>query len=472
MSNQRIKVPRASDKQVAKVFKDLGAEFGVAVATVQALGFSAIGNVQIAAEPEGEWQVLLKHNSYLIERLSLQVADISVAYFRGGNYTPEQKSPFFDEIVLTQKQNQQGSKTSNEDKLNLVAFLVKRFSAVDSKRTIKSGITDEQSELLAIHQSTLERLEHLNEDLIRQGAQFRENLQAQFDEKSRKADEKLENLEEELSQRYSEKEEALKESKRLLDEKFQAIDDRDNTHARRQIRDSMLEEVRERVSQFGVSDKTEKKRRPVLIGIAVLTVLLVALLFWTGYEITSLDKQYFSKLESIRNISAWGLDELKKAGVTPETVAKVSAVDVDRSYLYWLWARFALLSIGLFGTVLYYIRWQNKWAEQHSSSEFQLRQFQIDISRANWVVESCLEWRKETDSAIPAELIGSITRNLFADPVTDSNPVIHPADELASALVGSASKLNLKVGDSELTFNKPGKIAKTVKSSNQSQKNA
>lgn len=172
-----------------------------------------------------------------------------------------------------------------------------------------------------------------------------------------------------------------------------------------------------------------------------------------------MDSQYYSMLEAIRNISAWGPEKIKAAGLGADTVAKVSATDVDRTHLFWLWGRFTLFSFGLVGTILYYIKWQNRWAEQHIVSEFQLQQFYIDVNRANWVIESCLEWRKETASVIPKELLVSITTGLFVNNQAEPERVIHPADELASALLGTASKLKLKVGDSELDFDKPKKIS-------------
>lgn len=107
---------------------------------------------------------------------------------------------------------------------------------------------------------------------------------------------------------------------------------------------------------------------------------------------------------------------------------------------------------------MYYVKWQNRWAEQYANSEFQLQQFYIDVNRANWAIESCLEWRKETNTEIPSVLLESITRNLFEGVNEELEKVIHPSDELASALLGSASKLKMKVGDSELEFDKPGKI--------------
>jgi len=76
--------------------------------------------------------------------------------------------------------------------------------------------------------------------------------------------------------------------------------------------------------------------------------------------------------------------------------------------------------------------------------------FIFDINRANWLIESCLEWKKETSSEIPDLLLDSITKGLFDNGSTSSRDKVRPADELASALFGSASKIKLKAGDNEI----------------------
>lgn len=456
MSTERIKIPRSSDRTIAEFYKKLGARFGgQQSAHVSGLGFSAIGAVSLVDEPTGDWKLLLSHNSYLIDTMHLSVPGMSVVYARGGQNSPENKSPIFDEIVLNQNQQSPGL---NADKLDAVALINKELRPFEPDRVLSGALTEEQSQLLAFHQSTLERLESLNEDLIRQGTEFRRRLEEQYDERAKANDEKLETERTAISAEFASHQSALESDRKALEEKLKDIDDRDNTHARREIRDKMLEDVKQRVNQFGVSVATEKKRGPVFLGICLLIATFAILLSWTAYEISSLDRQYFSMLETNRNMTSWGADKLKSSGISPEIIAKISATDVDRTHLYWLWVRFTAYSLGLLATILFYIKWQNKWAEQHSINEFQLRQFQIDISRANWVLESCLEWRKETESAIPSELLGSITRNLFSSASTEPDQVIHPADELASALLGSASNLKLRVGDNELNFDKPGKI--------------
>jgi hypothetical protein len=113
-------------------------------------------------------------------------------------------------------------------------------------------------------------------------------------------------------------------------------------------------------------------------------------------------------------------------------------------------------------TVFYYIKWQNRWFEQHSQAEFKLKQLELDMERASWLVETSLEWNDVKGSTLPNELMQSLSRNLFSENSDDAEDVIHPADQLASALMGSASLVRLKAGDSEIHID-PKKLKKSRK---------
>jgi hypothetical protein len=425
MSNQRIKIPRCPDRSVIDAFKEICTKYKVSSVNINALGFTSLGDVNLTAPDENaNWKALLEHDSTLIDSMSMRFGGFTIAYYRGGQYQPDQKSPFIDEISLNWDQNQNQKGPSDIDRLNIVASLSKQLKAFDPSRHLGQGISGEHNQLLAIHESTLERLERLNEDLVRQSSEFRKNLEDQFSAKLIKNEEMLSKQRDKLETDHRKEMESLDNKEKVLEEKLAAVDDRDNTHARREIRDRMLEDVKNRINKFGVSENTEKKRRPVLMGILSLIGILIGLMTFTAYEIT------------------------------------VSQAVSDRTTFYLLSARFVLITFALLGTILYYIKWQNRWAEQHANSEFQLQQFYLDINRSNWVIESCLEWRKETDSAIPKELLESITNNLFVNDQREIEKVVHPADELASALLGSASKLNIKLGENVMEFDKPGKITK------------
>lgn len=81
-----------------------------------------------------------------------------------------------------------------------------------------------------------------------------------------------------------------------------------------------------------------------------------------------------------------------------------------------------------------------------------MKQFELDIDRANWVVETALEWKEKQDRSIPDALLGSISRNLFTKTERDEDADMHPADYLASAILGRASNVNLKVPGGEISL--------------------
>jgi len=428
---QRIKIPRMPDRSIVDCFKKLGNKYNVSIINISASASSQIGAIDFNEEPNKDFEALLNHDSTLIEACSMRISGLTISYVRGGQYQPEEKSPIFDEVLLSFDPRQ--GDLSNIDKLDIVALINSELKAFEPGRFVEAGLSTEQNQLLSIHQSTLERLEKLNESLIKQSSNFRDDLEKRFESKLETLEEETKAKKEKLDNANEKRSNNLEAKEKSLADKIHAIDDRDNTHVRREIRDKMLSDVNNRIKTFGVSKATENKRRPVLIGIFIMIIAISLMLFYSIFE----------------------LQRLSAISIPDKTL--------DTPSQYWLWIKITFLSFSLLGTILYYIKWQNKWAEQHADSEFQLQQFYIDVNRANWVIESCLEWRKETQSIIPNTLLESITRNLFENSSDGIEKVAHPSDELASALLGSASKLKIKVGDNELEFDKPGKIKKADK---------
>ena len=96
----------------------------------------------------------------------------------------------------------------------------------------------------------------------------------------------------------------------------------------------------------------------------------------------------------------------------------------------------------------------NRWFDRHADAKFQLRKLSLDVDRASWVIESALEWRSGTNSVLPKILLESITRNLFNNGNTQQED-LHPADYLASAILGSAKNIKLGLPGTELEISGP-----------------
>ena len=172
---QRIKIPRTSDRSVIDFFRKIGNQYGTSSISVSTLAFAQIGSVDLSEESNEELNVLLSHNSALINSCSLNILGLTITYHRGGQYPPDQQSPIYDEVLLNW--NQQQGKLADKDKLTIVALINSELKAFHLGRFIDTGLSKEQNELLSIHESTLDRLEKLNEDLVRQSADFREQVE-------------------------------------------------------------------------------------------------------------------------------------------------------------------------------------------------------------------------------------------------------------------------------------------------------
>ncbi|MBA2434065.1 MAG: hypothetical protein H0V54_03085 [Chthoniobacterales bacterium] len=123
---------------------------------------------------------------------------------------------------------------------------------------------------------------------------------------------------------------------------------------------------------------------------------------------------------------------------------------------------------GLIATIVFYIRWNDRWFRSHADEEFRLKRLDLDVDRASWVVEMALEWKDEEGKQIPSGLLDRLTTNLFKidDP---GEQVRHPTEDLASALLGASSALKLQIpGVGEASLNRKGirEFQKTAEENN------
>ena len=72
-----------------------------------------------------------------------------------------------------------------------------------------------------------------------------------------------------------------------------------------------------------------------------------------------------------------------------------------------------------------------------------MKRVDLDIDRANWLVELAMEWRNTMKSELPTELIEKLARNLF---VADESAVgdIHPAETLLSSIFGKDGSISVE----------------------------
>jgi hypothetical protein len=454
MAELIIKIPKTPDRAVLVRFAQIQNQFNFNSSLAQGplgVNISPIPATIEAGETNNALNTILKADGYILVHATLTMPGLSVAFYRGGTGGSD---PFFDEIRF--QYSDQGH-PPEDLRLSIVAAVQKEFQTFDPERGIALPLP-ESAKLAALYQQRLDRLEDLGSELVRRTTETYGRLEKEFHERKLANDADLATHKAELDSEFQRKHELLRNEEAALEEKRKDLDDRSNTHARRALRDRMLENVESRIAKFGVSDLTAQKRNPVRLTMILLCAVLLCLTAWTAVELTS-QQQLFK--EASHAVIAAAAQDVKTQPVAKDvgSPALTALADFSRTLMYLLWIRLSLFGLGTVAALIYYIRWENRWADQHSNAEFQLHQFRLDVNRANWVIESGLEWRKETGTVVPKGILESLTRNLFRSQ-DESPPALHPADELASALLGSASKLRLKTGDNELEFNKPGKIPK------------
>jgi len=437
MAQQIYKVARLSDEQIASVLETLAEEFGPFSMETQ-IFLHSIGSISFPANSENEWNKLIDLKSELIFHFYGVVLGVTITYYRGGMQgQAHEKSAVFDDLGID-------IKGIDQTQIKFVSRVLSLFRPIQIPRPEdSSGLVEAQR---AIQESTFSRLQHQLEQLFQQTVDVRAKLDEAVQKKEALLQEKFDDKLRIAETDIAEKRTALIKEAADLEIKRKTLDDSDNTFARRQIRDRMLSDVSDRVQNFSVSNATLKSRLPVARGMFLLITFLGILFMWTSFEI------YQARYEQNFTSNLW-----QNAPI----VSAPNAFSEKTNEIIALWIRLSLATFGLVASLIYYIRWANQWATQFSTTEQSLKQFHIDVNRANWVVETCLEWRKENQSDIPANLADSLTRGLFTGR-EQSSQVLHPADELASALMGSASKLSLDLNGNKLEINKPQKIPKTL----------
>lgn len=450
------KIPRLTDRDIAAKLETIHSKvFNGELGGVNISVLNQPFAVQFPNPPSDAWQALLAADGSAIESFSFTCDGVSLTYYRGGREAT--KSPYFDEIDLS-------IKSPEPTRIAKSAEITHLLRALNSS-PVQGSSGDSQEQLVALQESRLERLERMFADGVERAAAAAEETEKRYQGRVAALEEAAQNRRLEQDAQLEAERERLRAAADALEQRKKALDDRDNTHVRRAIREGMLEDVKRRIGSFGVSEATQQKRRPVRTGILFLAMFLAIGWSVTFYELLRYEESGVVRVA--RSVVAAAASAASAAS-TPSSigiseVAKALTGSPFDPAAYWLiWGRLVLLSFGLVAVLMYYIRWQNQWAERHSQSEFALQQFQLDVNRANWVLESCLEWRKETSSPIPRELLESITRGLFVPTDAPSEPALNPADELAKAILGSSSKLKLKAGDSEIELDKPGKIKSTA----------
>lgn len=348
------------------------------------------------------WKTLSSVNGYAIQHLNVGHGRQSFAYSTNNNVSTHLAK-------LTANYNPQGQEVSTE--LIFAIEFQKAFGAPPSSGPKPSSELSYASGFLKIESAlagAVDRFADLQKSFQEKNQQLRdEHEKAILDLRVEIEGEKTA-LQYEIAQQRDE----LSAARKL-------IDDRSNTHARRAIRTELKESISDSLAQPSFAKNAETQRIFVR-KIYIFSVLALCALAAHSIYIFSI------------------------------------AVSLD-SNAYWITGiKASISSISAIGLILLYLRWETQWLTQQANFERVLSSTKVDIDRASWVAESLLEWNRESpEKEIPSELLQSFTRRLFDwDGKVEDH---HSAqDSLASAILGSAAKLQIGPNGANIELDKKG----------------
>lgn len=291
-----------------------------------------------------------------------------------------------------------------EEAARVLAAISDNFPLYVRSEATDKILGDELAEFYNKREAGLLRLEGLSQRLIEETERYRVKLDGDYATRIESARQDTEKRIAELDQEYNERHTKLKEREEALIKRQEELDDRDSTHARRQLRVDMKKLLKDRATDFNLTKSTAGKRTMIHIVFSVLLLITLA-----------------SSIISLLTIST-----TEDAG---------------------LWLKLVKLGLSIAGfaaTAVFYIQWLDQWFRQHADEEFKLKRLDLDIDRATWVVESAREWASATNKEMPAELVEHLARGLFEN-TSGSSSLRHPAEDFASKLLGASSGLKVNV---------------------------
>jgi hypothetical protein len=262
------------------------------------------------------------------------------------------------------------------------------------------------------------RLMDLNTKITRENDQYRRDLESRYDAARTKLESEHQDRRNALEGDYVAKDNELKTKEEALEERKKALDDRDNTHARRQKQEDLNKKLQESQKSFQLTPDTARKRLPVHAAFISGLVLLAALI----------------------GLNTWYALQPAQQGVP----------------FWWPPLRVIGYTAGFVFLLVYYIRWQDGWAQAHADEEFSLKRLELDGIRAGWLVEVLLEWQREGKTEMPAELVQRLGANLFANQRMVRPSATHPVEDAVASLLGSSTSVEVNFPHGKVKLDRKG----------------
>jgi hypothetical protein len=276
----------------------------------------------------------------------------------------DEKPGILDSVELSVTNNQSKPEVQLKH-LKVIQYVSRALGPIDPIQNEQRASSDAALELDNRQRANIDSLSLAFRDQMERLAKTAEELQTDNIEHRRQIETELDGRRADQDAQHQARLDETDVLRQQLEQSKKSLDDRNNTHVRRDLRQGLQCIVAERFSDFGLSKST--KRQSYWVHIVVWLLLLglgVSFAFFTTSFIQAL------------------------------TAGKLETVMV-----MVLSAKTALNALALGAITWFYLRWLSRRFDRMSEAELDLRQFQLDVDRASWAVEAAFEWQLQRDQA-------------------------------------------------------------------------
>ena len=426
-SNHVIRTARLTDRQVLDLMYALKEELEIVSANVSpGLGKS----IQFENLIRGSELIKkLDRDSYRIFDSSVNTASgISIKFLRGicadtkAPHLNRTSSPYYDEIALTASESRQAQYDIDEPLkcLDIIQDSLPKIYPLQNEGKEQSVVDILQAEIASL----TNEYKQLLTGLAAERAKFRsmsEEERQSAKEEYESAEKKIENDDNQRRQEFeyykSNEENKLQSKEDELNKREESLDDRQYMHTRRELRNQITKNFKDRVGQPVVST------RAWYIQWLIFGMTLVA----------GIAAGYFS-FESYQ--------DLLVVEYSPEDQWKTIGLSF----------RLATLTIATVGFVFYAINWLKGIYIDHVRTDRGYESYGNDIDRASFVIETILEVGEKERAAVPDTWIAGVCRNLFTEKGNDSYDTT--SSNLAVMLLESISGAKFRSNGAEIKLKK------------------
>lgn len=414
-----VSVPRVSDQRLIKLFIDETLmKFEMfeldesAQCTVSLGGFILQVDVREASRHKNILEELRNNKSAASSITSITIESPSfsgsvIRYIRSAD-------SFIDRLDVTD-----GNRRRIEEQTSNVFRHINNLLLQGAETTF-GNVNESSLQVAAAHHEVLTRLEGMSAELIekqvKQVQELERDKQKFLDDRAEDFAEKVNSQDEVFSKKLAELDEQYKRRNKELDERQQKIDDADNTSTRRKTTTRTLDEAQIKARGFSFSENVSRNSKRASQFAMALVIIGVLGLILSLYEFWSMSYTSNTNQETL----------------TPSD-----------QLTYFLYFRILASSALVVSSIVYLIRWYNSWADRIAQQELDNQMFIRDLNRAQLAVEMSLEWNEKKDGEIPPRLLESLTEGLFRQKDTPNKELLHPAEQIAAALVRTSDKVTL-----------------------------